>query len=919
MLILQAISGPKDQQALLAEFDPQPGTWVVSDLKSKLDLQRRLMKSRDFISGESVLRASELWKILLTRLRPDIQVVSKEFSVTLISEELSTRSEAWAQSPGAAQTAYKYMCQLMPILSHPQGGEMMSSWFEKHEASKIRWGRWFQVCTELWAKFLDRGIVAAPWVSGVLVNEVGFEKVWNRPLIFDLGAEMNQVEADLIALLGNFVPITVVQPRPVWREEYKRSLLAYEILEQKPKVTKTFFSTEDSDPAKFQHREFRKFTTMLAEVKHAVATARTWLVSGVAADCIAIASPDIETYWPVLCSYLDQEGIPSQKPKVARLHGFPDIAQWMSTLRLRTGGHGEADLEVSLYEHASVPTLSYEKFKVLFSAVYSREDLERDSGLAKLYSIELKESQLVDRDTFVAWSLKSLPETADRLRVETILKKLFSECPEITTLQTSRWMNYLEELATRTEVRIRDGLTDGVSCINLESCENSPASHMILLGLTESALKSGADTAILFGDIQSLAYEYGFHLQSQDQAKLEFEARWVIDNSSRELVLSVPETDFDGAVQAPAWLWVKGTQEAKLEVDVTLPDRTRWDEIQHASLDWISDFRKWNSDRKERLQNSLNEDLGFAPLPDYAAGKVERLSASAIEDYQKCPFIFAAKRLFRLSDLPTLDLDVDPSTRGKLLHAIFERLTREPMQFDFKRAELDQIVELAREQAEVKIYDERLWPSMRMRYVDIAQRFLNFEKDWRRQFPKTKTLDREVMVKGFVDRETGELINEPRPGAITFTGMIDRIDTDNEGNAAVIDYKSSASRLKQHGSWIEEHQLQLLLYALAFENKLTAHDPQNVVSAVYYVARNMDRDIGFKLTDIDQGLYAIEGQKKNKVSLSDRNKMFQEVTEIIKRVVANMHVGRFQPIPYDTKICITCQWSAVCRAPHLNT
>ena len=506
MFILQAISGPQDQQALLSEFDPQPGTWVVSDLKAKLDLQRRLMRSRDFISGESVLRASELWKILLTRLRPDIQVVSKEFAVTLIAQELSARDEVWTQSPGAAQTAYKYMCQLMPILSHPQGEEMMGEWFEKHTASQIRWSRWFHLGRELWSTFLERGIIAAPWVSGVLVNEVGFEKVWTRPLIFDLGAEMNQVEADLIGLLGNFVPTTVIQPRPVWREEYRRSLLAYEVLEKKPRIMKTFYTTGDSDKETFRQREYKKFTTMLAEVKHAVSTAREWLNSGVAPDSIAIAAPDIEVYWPVLSSYLEQEGLPTQKPKVSRLHGFPDIGQWMANLRLRSGGHGESDLEISMYERDVAPSLSYEKFRVLYNALYSREDLERDKQLAQAYAVELNESELVARDTFVAWSLKSLPENADKVRVEALLKRLFQECPEITMLQTSRWMTYLEELATKTEVRIRDGEMDGIACINLESCENSPASHMLLLGLTESALKSGAETAVLFSDISSLAF-----------------------------------------------------------------------------------------------------------------------------------------------------------------------------------------------------------------------------------------------------------------------------------------------------------------------------------------------------------------------------------------------------------------------------
>ncbi len=921
MLVLQAISGPRDSQTLLDRFDPSASTWVVSDLKTKLDVQRRLMAGREFIAGAAVLRASELWRALLARLRPDAQIVSKELAVTLIAQELVARPEPWAQAPGAAQTAYQYLCQLMPVLSHPEGAGIMEEWFASHEASRVRWGRWFGVCRDLWGALLARGVVAGPWVSGVLVNELGFETVWDRPLVFDLGVELDQVEADLIALLANHAPVTVLQPRPAWREEYGRTLLAYGILEGKPRVARQFFSSGDSDPRLAGSREHVKFTTMLAEVKHAVARARAWLDGEgggekVAPDRIAVVAPDIEIYWPALSAHLDQEGIPCQKARIARLQTFPDVSQWMATLRLRAGGHGESDLEVSLFEGPAGPAMAYERFKTLYSAVYSREDLDRAEDVARRFEIELSESDDVDRDAFVAWALKAAPAGADRGRVEALFERLFRECPETTVLSVRRWLAYAQELAGKIETVVDPGRTDGIACINLVSAENSPSTHMILLGLTEAAMRQGGETGILFSDILSLSASYGFHLQAPDLAKLEFEARWAVENTSRHLVLSVPETDFDGAVQAPAWFWVRSARAAGASGEVRVPEPTRWDEIQRASFAWLAGERRWDGGRAELASSALEEDFGRKPLPPFG-GLAESLSASKIEDYLSCPFVFAAKHLFRLTDAPALDLEIDPRTRGSLVHALFERLTREPMRFDRSPQELEEIVELARGQAAMRVYDERLWPSVRRRYAAVARQFLAFEREWRSAFPQTKTLARELEIRGYVDPGTGELAARPSAVAIPFRGSIDRVDVDGSGYAAVIDYKPS-DRAGQFSSWIKSDSLQLLLYAIALENGLTEHRVKEVVSAVYYAAKTMERDKGFKVDDVEQGLYATDDAKRNKLGLEAKRRLLDEAKASVRGALARMSARDFAPAPKDVAICKDCRWSRLCRAPHLN-
>jgi len=921
MLTLHSIAGPIDSREAFTRFDPREQTWIVSDLKSKLDLNRKLLASRSFIAGESVLRASELWKVLLSRARPDLQIVSKEFIQTLTSHKLSRGPQEWARTPGAAAAVYDYMSQLMPVLSHPDGEEMLREWFKENPASRARWGRWFDLSLELWRGFLEEGFVAPSWASGVLTNEPSLHEVWERSLIVDLGADLDQVEADLLVQLADHLDVTVLVPEPEWRGEYRKALVAYEVFEKKMKVNKTAAARR----APARPRRHRKYTTMIAEVKDAVAQARIWLEAGVArAEQIALVAPDMEIYWPALASYLDEEGIACQKDIVRRLHSFPDIARWLAALRLRVSSHDESDLELALFEASTESSrlLSYERFKILYSALYGREDLHREEVVARRFALDLGSGDEPSRDDFVAWSLKQLPSQFESSRVEALFRKVFAECPQSLRLPLSNWLAFIEQVASRAEVRVQDGAPGGINCLSLGSSESSPATHMIIFGLTESALKTQGGSTILFSDIASLAAQFGFHLSSDDQGSSEFAARWLLEDPERELILSVPETDFAGSSQAPSWLWIQGARAGGEDTgEVFVPRPTRWDELQQATFEQIAALRAWSAPQTAHFRSGLSEDLGEAAPQAFAAGHVGALSPSLIEDYLDCPFVFAAKRLFALSDVAELDLEVDAIRRGNLMHKVFELLTVEPRKFEYGDGELVEIVEKAREASELQLADERLWPTLRARHLDLARRFLSFEQDDRRRFPAARTLGREVKINGYIDVDSGEVLREPgadRP-ALRFTGRIDRIDSDADGNLTIYDYKSSPASAAQYGSWLKKNQIQLLLYALAVEQGLAECGPRPVLAALYYVARPLNKDFGFKTEDVAQGLYDVsDKRKKNRISPESRERFFQQGQALIATAIKGIQGGSFRPSPRENQLCDNCKWGSLCRSPHLN-
>jgi hypothetical protein len=62
MLHLHPVRSFSEKEELLRSFDPERQTWVVSDLRSKLDIQKYLLASRPILEEEAILRASELWR-----------------------------------------------------------------------------------------------------------------------------------------------------------------------------------------------------------------------------------------------------------------------------------------------------------------------------------------------------------------------------------------------------------------------------------------------------------------------------------------------------------------------------------------------------------------------------------------------------------------------------------------------------------------------------------------------------------------------------------------------------------------------------------------------------------------------------------------------------------------------------------------
>jgi ATP-dependent helicase/nuclease subunit B len=913
--MLIRVSSPQHKRQVFLDRDWQSSTWVVTDLKSKLSLQEILLKDNAVVPGKSLLRASELWADLLSTQHPHWRVIGQQFALLIIKEFFKENDFGkWTRTPGAARRAYEYMGQLLTFLVHPEGLTVINEWFSNNPARAARWQHWAKACWLLWHHFCEQKLTVSAWIPGVLVQQ-GLKRPYERSLVFDLGPDLRAIEAELIRNLAAQSDVRVLQPQPLWIDELKRTLNPYEGFE---------FGSQDPEEqgeAQSSSRPItKKFTTMLAEVKEATSTVRGWLDSGVEAQKITIVAPDIGLYWPVLSEYLEVEGTPAQRDKAVSLQTLPDIAKWISLVRIQAGQISSGDIELSVYGQDSSTEMSFDRFKRLFSNVYSLQDISREQSIKNYFEqSKLKTKGPISSEEFFSWILKLWRQPELPASLTQFLQKFLRDCPDNIRFQLADWSELFQSLLAVEECTVHHGTNNGIQILDLTSAEEVDATHLVFLGATESALRSQRNTSITLSDVLSLHAQTGFEIPFPDMAELEFWGRWLLEKSWQEVVLTSPMTNFDGASEAPALFWMQHRQKAEDDpTKIDLPRRTRWDELQQADDKVLATERGFGEDLWQDQIDRVNRDLGLTEAKSFEKTQVKRFSASAIEDYLKCPFVFAAKRVFRLSDLPDLDLDIDFLTRGRLLHAVFERLLADDKNLSFSQEDLAHVVERSKEDIKLELADQRLWPVLRNRMIELAHRFLQFEKDWRKDYPATQTVGRETEIKGYIQKDTGELINSEQEGAVAFVGKIDRVDRGADGQYAVVDYKSSIGEHSQYPGAVDKNQLQLALYSMAIESHLTDLPPDEVVGAFYFVAKTMSRDVGYRISDSMTDLFGFEDRRRNKLTRNEKSELWGKVRGILTEVLQQVSKGEFAPEPEDQKNCAKCEWSGLCRAPHLN-
>ncbi len=892
----------EEKTKILTSIDPKSSTYLVSDLTTKSFVQNYFFSNHNIkvLEEDSVLRANEFWLKCINQNFFDCQVISTFLTKTLLLQWIN-ENEINLNTSGV-ESFLGYFQQLLPLIAKNESKEVINEWFKLNSESYLSWGRWYELSILAWDKFLENKIIPQNCLSAFLITHLDkcqFE--WNRNLYVDLGTELNLTEVEILVHLKDTLDINVILPDDFSFDKYNKCFSSYKILMEKLNFIKD--TKVQSKVNKIEQSTFKRFSTVVSEVKDLTAQVRRWAEQEKEFSEISIVMPNMEQYYPVIKPYFDKEGILINKNEIIIASTIPSVFRWISSLRVGAGKLTNNDLEVIEYCNTE-PSFDFDKFKKIYSLFFDEKDLERNTKFLIKYKINLKVGESVLRDDFLKWSLAFWKSSDEHDVLSQVFSQVLNECPKNTKMKVPLWLSYLEQICSKKEVLIEKN-NDGVNCLNLASSMWLESKYIYILGLNDKQFNSVSVDSINPAEISKIYQQTGYLVDYFNLSTENYILNSYSQKNIKEIIYSYPETGLAGEVGAPLLFWLEEKYKVSRETEAKdKPQKTYWDYVQESKV---------ANNQLDRVKLDLSK-LDYENIKDQNYMEHLKFSPTQLERYDGCPFIFMAERLFRLNDLPEVDFDDSPMDKGRLGHAIVENLCEEPLNLNMSDESIDHLVEKCKKDLNIQYYSDDFWALNKNKYKKIAEQFLNFEKEFRLDFTNFKTIFKEKKISLFWDTKTKSLSSTT---GYPMSAVIDRIDESGTGEYVLIDYKSSAGQAKNYESWLKNNMLQMPLYYLIYDYWLKENNfDKKFAGAFYYVLSKMDRNKGLKISEHDQSLYLI----KNKRGVAD-NEAFEhlisEVKEIINTIILQIEDGYFHTDPKDIKSCSSCGWRNICRAPHL--
>ncbi len=907
MLDFIPIQHPDQIQNLLQTFNPEKQTWIVSDLKSKQEIQNDSVQKYGFYVDDSILRVSDFWKIWIRRLEPTLQVVSSDFIKTLVQLFIDIHGSQIEIAENDFSTLNRYVQELAPIILHPESDQILKEWLQQQEETK-KWALWYSKA-RLCLLFIvnEKKVIDTKW-SAAYLQTIDLEQVqWPLELIVDLGSELTSIEMGLFKNLSQKQKVQVYAPSPSWIKNYPFLFKTY-TENYGFGILKEISSTSLVKPPILNKTEFVRLSTQLAEVKFAVAQTRKWLDQGIQLQQIALIGLQVEDYWCALEFYLNEEGIPAQKDVVAPINSLAAVQIFLSHLKSLTSDVSFESLQQKLYQHQNQVELKYEKFKALFSQLYHDEDLARDSNIKNIFYRKLDLVSEMNRDEFLIFLVKvwiDLPESHLSSELfEIIFKDILSQSLE-TPMKFNRWYQFLKARISRKEIKVKNSDVKGIQVLSLMSSQMAQADYRIYFGLFDEAFRNSQKSMLPLSDIEVLKNQFDFAIEYPEESHLDFNLRWIAETSVQQQFMLTPHLSFSAEPLTACSYFLQNQPQS----EIIRPEPTRLDQLQTFLAQ--NHFEKNDVYEATASLKRINEDLLGAELK-FSSDIFNQLSASDVENYAQCSFKLFASKGFRLRDYPETAIDLDPRQKGTLVHALFEHAILQIEKNSFSLEQMKEFLDQKRIEFSLFPNEDAFWTVQRSKMLNVVKKFYEFEKQRVQQFKSLTEINFEL----FFDFENEILTKKPSSNAISIKGRIDRLDQHKDQKYFLIyDYKSSAANIEPYAKWLTKYKFQLLIYTLAVE--ISLFDKADVKGALFYLYKNFDLTKGYVQKEV--GVHDLQLSAKLKCFLDDddQDQLKSDFILFLAQMFKKLQQGYFKAQPNDLEICDECDWRKLCRARHL--
>lgn len=332
--------------------------------------------------------------------------------------------------------------------------------------------------------------------------------------------------------------------------------------------------------------------------------------------------------------------------------------------------------------------------------------------------------------------------------------------------------------------------------------------------------------------------------------------------------------------------------------------------------------------------NGLIEDPTLLGWLAQAFGDDRLWSPTQLESFAKCPWSYLSSRLLRLVRLGDPDEEMDPMTRGSVLHDALRRFyTDEGARIGgpvfLRGADLDRARPLMEEALDAALADARgkVWlghPSLqdakRAELRRLLFRYLAFETAHNDRMYNNRTNNAYILRTGVVEHELAfdGLVLDRGGVKFRFRGSIDRVESGVDERVptsrflAAVDYKTSAWSAPGGGCsdrnlpWTDGVVLQVPLYAYA----LSQLRPDDTVARVEY------RAIKQRKTVHSLELYQVDRKTHEIIADGEAQARLETALDAVAGHVQRARRGEFPAAPAESCGCPDfCPSIEICRVP----
>jgi hypothetical protein len=917
---------------------------IAPSLDAKKNLVDVLAKKNGTVPDNLVLRLSEFFSHLVSKIKPDIEFLDKKLFQIYLKQELLNLGMAHTDQ-FQIEKAIEYISVYAPILAHPRYRVIFEEYISEDDIFNNIYSEMYPLMTKIWDFVLSSPYLIKQWSLGYMFENIDKLTESEMNIVIYKIDSLKKVEIDFFEELSNYWPVYVVEAEV--QDKASNSNINND-------SEKELTTSGLNQGVQLQKYKWHKVTTPLEEVellaKLIFEKSLDWndikiIIPKKRIEYIKVLEVYLSHYFALTIENTKQESrfnfhlIRSNLNKLLQLNRklsnkskyndilasldeykgkfknysdffrntshLVDIKQLKSNLQeldsketkisFNNATQGKVELKKLTSQDFELK-ISYYDFvnkinKILFSNLGSEELNSNNSQIKNATEIQqLDLFELESIQSVVVMDKEVIENKADG-GLSNWLGEQIILIPSFIRLSFENWCLYAENLV---KSKVEHDLTKTNLPIQfLEDVEFNSAYTYFILGCTQQNYESSSYAYLSNIEIDKLKFDLGFNFESKEFSEQFFEE-----------FSGILKSDF-----APTIHFISPAYSLKSEKENDAKFLTQLDNLS------LCESIIEKNDSFLFFEKSMDLNVSDVSLNPETLEKLMReyQSASSLQKYIDCPYIYFNE--YVLSSKKTIELDLEPNAilKGKVYHNSLETYLDKPS------VSLNEIEGFIKNEIskEYKNWQElrSIQEQMKMSSLKI-QSYIQRDHEIKKEEGR-KTVYKELDFISYFDIENLKFSRTKNSKSnIQIKGKIDRIDTIGD-KIYIFDYKLSDG--KSFNEWKTNYLVQMPIYGLMFIDNVLPIEGE--LSQLSYIAINKD----FKYKN---GLSMNQGNEKlnlgmhfNKAnSHTNYDNYCNELDifrELLKLALQGIQNSKFSPAPYNANNCIKCDWKDSCHAKHL--